>query len=85
MRDTFGEVVIEDTRQTYRDPFQASSTPAIDPDCKALFVLPNAPRCVVDAAYKALSKELHPDRGGDVVAMQALNSAYERVRDRLVS
>ncbi len=28
--------------------------------------------------YRALSKELHPDRGGDLVEMQKLTAAYEK-------
>jgi hypothetical protein len=85
MRDSFGEVMVEDTRQEQRDPFQAPNTSTIDPDCKALFILPTAPRCVVDAAYRALAREYHPDRGGVTSTMQALNATYERVRDRLAS
>lgn len=31
--------------------------------------------------YKALSKVLHPDTGGDTAAMQQLNDAYARTND----
>lgn len=48
-----------------------------------LFVIPDAPPEVVKAAYRALSKLYHPDRGGDVTAMQRINDAYERLESRL--
>lgn len=48
-----------------------------------LFVIPAAPPEVVKAAYRALSKLYHPDKGGDVTAMQRINDAYERLESRL--
>lgn len=53
-----------------------------DRDYAALFLLPGAPPCVVEAAYRALAKGSHPDRGGDVSAMQALNAAYAALQKR---
>lgn len=48
-------------------------------DYAKLYVLPTAPPEVVRAAYRALTKTAHPDLGGDIVAMQELNAAFERV------
>jgi hypothetical protein len=45
-----------------------------------LHLLPSAPPAVVSAAYKALAKELHPDRGGSHARMQAINSAYALIK-----
>jgi hypothetical protein len=45
-----------------------------------LYLLPNAPPEVVRASYKALAQLVHPDKGGDVRAMQRINEAYERLR-----
>jgi hypothetical protein len=45
-----------------------------------LHLLPSAPPEVVRASYKALAQLVHPDKGGDVRAMQRLNEAYERLR-----
>lgn len=45
--------------------------------CAVLYVLPNAPEIVVKAAYRALSKAAHPDRGGDTHGMTKLNLALE--------
>lgn len=52
------------------------TTSALTSPWRMLYVNEDAPRVVVDAAFKALAKANHPDRGGDVVAMQALNAAY---------
>jgi hypothetical protein len=42
---------------------------------------PNARQEVVDAAYKALARCLHPDReGGSETAMMKLNAAYAAIR-----
>ncbi len=42
---------------------------------ETLFVLPSAPREVVEAAYRALAKTYHPDRGGNGARMRRLNVA----------
>ena len=42
-----------------------------------LFLQPDAPQCVVKAAYRALSKEHHPDRGGDEEIFKQITKAYE--------
>lgn len=46
-----------------------------------LWLLPGAPREVVDAVYKTLAKKYHPDTGEeDVRAMTRLNEAYRQLR-----
>lgn len=52
----------------YRDPYEI------------LGVRSDAPMDIIDAAYRAQAKRLHPDVGGDPAAMQALNEAYERIK-----
>jgi hypothetical protein len=47
---------------------------------KILFVQVGAPLEVVEAAYRALAKKYHPDRGGDEVRIKTLNSAIEQAR-----
>jgi len=42
-----------------------------------LFVKRDAPECVIKAAYKALSLNNHPDRGGSNADMVRLNIAFE--------
>jgi hypothetical protein len=60
----------------------ASWPPDTDPFA-VLHVLPSAPRAVIDAAYRALAKLHHPDRGGDPVAMRQLTEAHEALSRRL--
>ncbi|WP_411088346.1 hypothetical protein [Streptomyces sp. 061-3] len=36
------------------------------------------PKALAEAAYKALLPVLHPDRGGDTLAMQMLNAARDK-------
>jgi len=55
------------------------------PECTTLFVTADAPLEVVKAAYRALSKLYHPDRGGDTAAMQRINEAYSHLESRLAS
>lgn len=60
---------------------QATRPTAAPPsDYEVLFVTRNAPKEVIDAAYKALSKLYHPDRGGDPQRMVQLNVAYGRIK-----
>lgn len=48
---------------------------------KVLYVQPDAPREVVEAAYRALSKKYHPDRGGNEALMKQLNDAIVQARE----
>lgn len=48
---------------------------------KTLYVIPGAPREVVKAAYKALSKKYHPDTGGDAEKFKAVQDAYTRLKE----
>lgn len=49
-----------------------------------LHLLPTAPRALVDAAYRTLSKQYHPDvNDADAVAQQRLNVAYQRIKETL--
>ncbi len=47
-----------------------------------LHLLPSAPPALVEAAFKALSKEMHPDRGGQHEAMVRINQTGSALRAR---
>jgi hypothetical protein len=47
---------------------------------QVLYVAPDAPAVVIEAAYKSLCKHYHPDRGGTHEAMTELNRAFEEAR-----
>lgn len=46
-----------------------------------LQIAPNAPRSVVDAAYRALAATTHPDKGGSASAFQRIQAAYTAIKD----
>lgn len=48
---------------------------------EALWLMPDAPRAVVTAAYRALAKEHHPDHGGKTEDMVRISSAYKAIKD----
>lgn len=52
-----------------------------DADCPhaVLHLLPSAPSSVVRAAFLALSKQLHPDKGGDPEEFLKIKEAYEKL------
>lgn len=50
---------------------------------EVLGVRPDADIEVIEAAYKAKARKLHPDAGGDLEAMKELNEAYEAVREKV--
>lgn len=60
-----------------RLPLPAPAPPALSEACTRLYVTPDAPVPVAEAAYKALARLYHPDVGGDVQLMQALNDAIQ--------
>lgn len=51
-------------------------------DYAALHLLPSAPPELVKAAHRCLAKLAHPDKGGDVVTMQRINAAADRILGR---
>ncbi len=93
LRAYFHDVEVTDSRDAYQAPPPPPFTaePKVDPDFAKLYILPTAPRCVVDAAYRALSKQCHPDRLPERERatahekMIALTNAYDAVRDRVAS
>jgi hypothetical protein len=80
MRQTFVACMeyVEDRSATSPpDPIRRT-----DPDFAILHLLPSAPPPLVEAAFRCLSKELHPDRGGKHEAMIEINAAIVRIRER---
>lgn len=69
---------VQQSRQANTPPPQ---TPRIPPHYAVLHIAPGAPLEVAEAAYRALAKQNHPDRGGSPEAMQRLNAAIERIRE----
>jgi len=63
-----------------RQMMNSSGTTTVGDDPWAILHLrPGAPRVIIDAAWKALAKELHPDRGGDEEQFKRVKSAYEKL------
>jgi hypothetical protein len=86
LRSAFPDATVGDHEDD--PPTQAYTHHQTSPN-EVLYVLPDAPRCVVDAAYRALSREFHPDHASDDQrdqaheTMIALNAAYSILRDRV--
>jgi hypothetical protein len=51
--------------------------PEVEAALDALYLMPGAPRPLIQASYRALCLRIHPDVGGDHAQMVALNRAYE--------
>lgn len=91
LRETYPDTIMVDNRHMNSEWKFSEAEPAVDPNFAVLYVMPTAPRCVVEAAYKALSKQFHPDRASvndqdhAHEQMVRLNSAFEAVRDRVAS
>lgn len=64
------------------DLARAAMVTAIPAWAKVLYVQPDAPQEVTEAAYRALSKINHPDRGGSTEKMKQINAAVEQARQR---
>jgi hypothetical protein len=62
-----------------RESSQASTTQEA---YSKLHLLSTAPMSVVDAVYKALAMEKHPDRGGSTVEFQELSAAYAQIKEK---
>lgn len=80
--DAFGEEHEGDpSLQFARRMAQAAAAPIVPPAVQealtGLHLLPSAPAGVVQAVYRQLAKQHHPDKGGQKEAMQRLNKQYE--------
>jgi hypothetical protein len=53
---------------------------AVPESYKTLHLQPTAPREVINAVHKTLTKLHHPDAGGDTLTMQAINAAADQLR-----
>ena len=80
----FPDLYVEDMRSGYHQapPPGSSTGPHSSSPHAALYVTPDAPRFVIDAAYRALAKTLHPDTNGPDGSerMRRVNAAYERLK-----
>jgi hypothetical protein len=59
----------------WRDP--VAVPPEVEAALGLLYLLPGAPRPLVQQAYRALALRHHPDTGGTTEAMTDINRAYE--------
>jgi hypothetical protein len=82
VRRHYSDLTVDDRRPRWSPPPSSGSR---DPDRAELFVTPDAPTCVVEAAYRALAKAFHPDLVGPSGSerMQRINAAYSRVKEHL--
>lgn len=86
LRDVFGMDavrVLVTPERSGRDPWREqtrdrwTAPPASSPHA-VLYVTPDAPRCVIESAFRALAKRTHPDAiGGDGASFRRLHDAYE--------
>ena len=60
---------------------KAVATASLNSYYSVLYLTPNAPEYMVDAAWKALAKEHHPDRGGDPEVFKQIQAAYMKLKD----
>lgn len=61
-------------------PPAAASAPLAQTPYGVLGVAPDAPMDVIEAAYRAQAKRLHPDTGGSTEQFQRLNEAIAAIR-----
>jgi hypothetical protein len=65
-------------------PWSESPTAARSSDhYRILHLLPTAPVELIESAYRTLARLHHPDRGGDELAMQRINGAYDALKARV--
>lgn len=65
-----------------RDAITSLELAGTTPAHRLLGLSQDAPREVVDAAYRALARKLHPDSGGSDAAMAELTAAYAVVKEK---
>ena len=58
-----------------------AASPALPADYRALGISPGASQEEIQAAFRRLAKQHHPDAGGDAERFQAVADAYSRLRE----
>jgi curved DNA-binding protein CbpA len=76
-------IVFPDAQVKRPSTDRARATSRIDDALAQLHLLSTAPPELIDAAYRVLAKQHHPDTGGDTVVMQRLNGAYDVLKARV--
>lgn len=74
--------VISHLLQKYCDEVLLLDFPPLEvaaDDWAKLYLLPGAPMELVQAAYRIMAKQHHPDRGGDPEKMKLINAAYKNL------
>jgi len=71
------------SHQRQREPPPKADPPrsTLDDAYGILHLRPSAPLPVVEAAYRALAKQTHPDHGGSHEAQKTINAAVALIRD----
>jgi hypothetical protein len=63
-----------------RDTIPAPNASALRDAYAQLYLLADAPINIVNAAWKTLAKESHPDQGGDAGLFRKYSEAYETIK-----
>ncbi len=79
--DTWGAGQRQQRQQQEPPPTADPPRSTLDEAYGILHLRPSAPLRVVEAAYRALAKQTHPDAGGSHEAQKAINSAVVLIRD----
>lgn len=66
--------------ESVKQMMYSSGGAKIDEDPWAVLHLrPGAPPAIIQAVWRAMAKELHPDRGGDPEEFKRVTAAYEKL------
>lgn len=66
--------------ESVKQMMYSTGTAKIDEDPWAVLHLrPSAPPAIIQAVWRTLAKELHPDRGGDAEEFKRVKAAYEKL------
>jgi len=56
------------------------TVPEFEDPYVVMHLLPTASQAIIDAVFRTLAKELHPDAGGDPEAFMRLKTAYDKLK-----
>ncbi len=66
--------------ESVKQMMYSSGSAKIEEDPWAVLHLrPGAPPAIIQAVWRAMAKELHPDRGGDAEEFKRVKAAYEKL------
>lgn len=76
------KIAMEKKYWTHDTPkFEMNKGSSLSESYSTLYLTPDAPVAIVEAVWRALAKQHHPDKGGDAEEFKKFSTAYHHIKE----